>query len=184
MLPPYLTYVHTNGHVKTLTQEVIFDTWWAAGSCCQRGGIYPTCRASSLPVNSNLFINCNQQTAKYATEEIKDRKQEFASCFSSWAIFKKILACAWMRRVRGICATVCEERRWCSSRNHLSTLGCTAGGGTVCIVCVLSCPTQPTRTSLQGHLCKPCLWPVSLTLTSALLPVCVYMCVHRSSKRK
>lgn len=41
--------------------------------------------------------------------------------------------CAWMCRVRVVCATVCEGGRWCISRNHLSTLGFTAGGLTMCM---------------------------------------------------
>lgn len=34
---------------------------------------------------------------------------------------------------RCVCGSVCEKGRWRSSRNHLPTLGCTAGGGPTCM---------------------------------------------------
>lgn len=59
----------------------------------------------------------------------------------------------------------------------------------VCVhvcVCVPPCPILPARTSVQGHLSRPCLWPVSLTLMSALVSacVCVFMRVGVSDRQK
>lgn len=62
-----------------------------------------------------------------------------------------VISEARMCRVRGVC--VCGKGRWYSSRSHLSTLGCTAGGGPVCAhVCVCAFTAgedQRTRTSFQ-----------------------------------
>lgn len=60
VLPSFITY----GRAKTPTQVVIFDTWWAAGSCCQRGGVFPTCRASSVSAQTTNSYVCHRGDAR------------------------------------------------------------------------------------------------------------------------
>lgn len=104
-----------------------------------------------------------------------------------------LLACAWMHRVSGVCATVCEEGRWCSSRNHLSTLGCTAGGVTVCMcvyiyMCVCICVCCNVLHSRQGPVYKDIFPDLAFGLchkhSRLLCSMCVCVCVYQSSKRK
>lgn len=96
---------------------------------------------------------------------IWDEKEEMAHYFVA-----PLLLCVngWI----GLKVCVCEKGRWRSSRNHLPTLGCTAGGGPTCM-------SLPVHKDISPDFAFGLCHKHSRLLRSVCGSLCVYVSVEQ-----
>lgn len=150
--------------------------WDAVGCALQSPAVKEeaftlTCAASSFPsvthVKPNVFIKPLEKNV----DVIVKIKDEYGMKKKKLHIISlRLFCCVFLDGLVWRC--VCEKGRWRSSRNHLPTLGCTAGGGP-------TCTSLPVHKDISPDFAFGLCHKHSCLLRSVCGSLCVYVSVKQ-----